>query len=67
MTLTRHLETLSVRCDACLTIYRRTYGEADFLTMMGDIQREGWKPKKLAGAWHHTCPDCARAREGRLL
>ncbi len=67
MTLIRDDRQPQVTCDTCPASFRHIYPEAEFLDLMTDIQSDGWRPRKVAGAWHHTCPDCSKTAERRLL
>lgn len=67
MTLIRAAGRLSIRCDACPTTYRHTADEAAFRALLAQITEEGWKATRRAGDWAHTCPDCTRYAERRLL
>lgn len=67
MTLVQHQGKLQITCDSCPLTYRRTYVEEDFAIMRADITAEGWRTRRKADKWTHTCPDCARSNERRLF
>lgn len=67
MTLIKHAGQMQITCDSCPLTYRRTYQEADFEIMREDIKTEGWRTRREAAAWKHTCPDCSRSAERRLI
>ena len=67
MTVIRHEGQLQVTCDACPHTYRRTYEEQDLQILVEDIKSEGWKIKRQGDVWTHTCSDCAKWADGRLI
>ncbi|MGG7519650.1 hypothetical protein ACQ3G6_17380 [Allorhizobium undicola] len=67
MTITRKDETISIICDTCGTTFRKTFPHDEFAVMQREIQQEGWKPRRKAGAWEHACSHCAQSQDGRLL
>jgi hypothetical protein len=67
MTLIKHEGKMQVTCNACPATYRRTYAEEDFHILLTDIKAEGWRIKRQADEWTHSCPDCSKWTERRLL
>lgn len=67
MTLVKHEGQMQVTCDACPTTYRRTYSEEDFQILLQDIKDEGWKIQRKADVWTHSCPECWKWADRRLI
>lgn len=67
MTIVRHEGKLQVTCDACPATYRRTYDSDDFDILREDILADGWKIERKAGDWTHSCPECWKWADRRLI
>lgn len=67
MSIVKHEGLMQVTCDSCPASYRRTYAEEDFKIMVEEIKVEGWTIARAAGNWTHTCADCSKWADRRLI
>jgi hypothetical protein len=67
MTITQTNGTSKITCDTCGIAYRHDFAKSEWNAMQEAIQADGWQPRRVAGAWEHTCSHCARSKDGRLL
>jgi hypothetical protein len=47
-----------IHCDACEETYEGN--SDDFYEVWPAAKRDGWRTRKIAEEWVHTCPECSQ-------
>ena len=61
MILTTGFGDYEVICDKCWKVAR--YDKDEWEVFLQDLKDDGWKKRRINGAWKHYCPKCGKTVE----